>query len=165
MGKPIALVRGGDAPVLKDLGNGLLVAYVVDVGARLQSVQQRRFEESGVIESDLHSYAVRNLTVLARDKLRIERHGSVFIVFLEGNFEATLILVDDLWDATLARTVSTGFVAAIPARDILAFCDVDSLEGITELRQVVARANASGDHLLTPVLYRRQGQQWVQYRD
>jgi uncharacterized protein YtpQ (UPF0354 family) len=153
---------GGDAPVLKDLGNGLLVAYVMDVGDHLQYIQYRHLQDSGANESELHSHAVHNLTVLAK-KLRIEPHGKMFAVFLEGNFEASLILIDGLWDGSLARTVTAGFVAAIPARDILVFCDLASVEGITQLRQVVARANEGGDHLLTPVLYRRQGQEWVQY--
>jgi uncharacterized protein YtpQ (UPF0354 family) len=159
------VARGADAPVLKGLGNGLLVAYLIDLGGHLQYVQHRHLEASGMIESELHSHAIRNLTALATEKLRVESHGKVFAVFLDGNFEASLILLDELWDKSLARRVATGFVAAIPARDILAFCDVDSLEGITELRQVVARANAGGDHLLTPVLYRRQGRTWVQYED
>lgn len=160
-----AIVRGGDAPVLKDLGNGLLVAYVIDRGDRLQYVQHRHLEASGIVESELHNHAVHNLTSLATDKLRVEPHSKVFAVFLDGNFEASLILLDDLWDKSFARWVVTGFVVAIPTRDILAFCEIDSLEGVTELREVVARTNAGGDHLLTPVLYRRQGRNWVQHED
>jgi uncharacterized protein YtpQ (UPF0354 family) len=160
--EPDVVLRGRDAPVLKDLGNGLLVAYVMDVGDHLQYIQYRHLQDSGANESELHSHAVHNLTVLAK-KLRIEPHGKMFAVFLEGNFEASLILIGGLWDGSLARTVTAGFVAAIPARDILVFCDLASVEGITQLRQVVARANEGGDHLLTAVLYRRQGQEWVQY--
>lgn len=158
-------VSGGDAPVLKNLGNGLLVAYVIDLGDSLQYVQHRHLEATGVVESELHGHAVQNLMGLAKAKLRVEPYGKVFAVFLDGNFETSLMLLDDLWDKSLIRRVAAGFVAAIPARDILAFCDRASLEGITELRQVVARANVGGDHLLTPVLYRRQGRAWVQYED
>ena len=151
--------------MLKDLGNGLLVAYVIDLGDRLQYIQQRHLEASGLVESELHCHALNNLMGLVKDKLRVEAHGKAFAVLLDGNFEASLILLDDLWDESLAHRVVTGFIAVIPARDVLAFCDVDSLEGITELRGVVTRANAGGDHLLTPVLYRRQGRTWVQYDD
>jgi hypothetical protein len=73
-------------------------------------------------------------------------------------------LLDDLWDKSFVRTVTAGFVVAIPARDILGFGDVGSSEAITELREVLARATG-GDHLLTPALYRRQGQTWIQYDD
>ena len=158
-------VGGGNAPVLTDLGNGLLAAYVIDIGDHLQYIQQRHLEDSGINESELHNHAVHNLEVLAKDKLRVEAHGKLFAAFLDGNFEASLILVDDLWEESLVPTMSAGFVAAIPARDVLAFCDLASSEGITQLREAAARANKAGDHLLTPVLYRRQGRTWVRYED
>jgi uncharacterized protein YtpQ (UPF0354 family) len=159
------IVGGGNAPVLKDLYNGLLVAYVIDAGDHLQYVQQRHLGDSGIDESELHCHAIHNLAVLAKNKLRVEAHGKVFAAFLDGNFEASLILVDDFWDKSLVSTMPTGFVATIPARDVLAFCDLASSEGITQLCQAVARANKAGDHLLTPVLYRRQGRTWIRYED
>jgi uncharacterized protein YtpQ (UPF0354 family) len=162
-GKADGVISGGDAPVLKNLGNGLLVAYVIDRGDRLQYIQHRHLESSGATAAELNRYAVSNLTALAREKLRVERRSNVFFVFLDGNFEASLTLVDSLWDATLARTVSSGFAVAIPARDVLAFCELTSNEGTGELRQVVSSVTAGGDHLLTPVLYRRQGQKWIQH--
>ena len=157
------IVTAGSAPVLRDLGNGLLVAYVLDAGDHLQYLQLRHLEDSGMNESELHEHAVYNLAAVANEKLRVESHDRVFAAFLDGNFEATLILIDDLWDKRLARTISDGFVAAVPARDIMAFCDATSSEGIAQLRQVVARANVGGDHLLTSILYRRQGQKWIQH--
>ena len=51
--------------------------------------------------------------------------------------------------------LSNGFVAAIPAaRDVLAFCDTDSVEGLAELRDLIARIK-NGDHMLSPELFRR----------
>jgi uncharacterized protein YtpQ (UPF0354 family) len=161
--KPDVTARAGNAPVLRDLGNGLLIAYVLDVGDHFQYLQWRDLEDSGLNESELHEHAVYNLTAVANEKLRVEPHDRVFAAFLDGNFEASLLLIDDLWDKRFASTISHGFVAAVPARDIIAFCDATSSEGIAQLCQIVARANKGGDHLLTSVLYRRQEKQWVQH--
>ncbi|MGA9473034.1 MAG: DUF1444 family protein, partial [Terriglobales bacterium] len=143
----------------------LFVAYVLDADGHFQYLQWRHLEDSGISQSELHDDAVCNLAALANEKLRVEPQGRVFAAFLDGNFEASLILIDDLWEKRLASTVTNDFVAAVPARDVMAFCDVTSSEGIAQLRKVVARANEGGDHLLTSVLYRRQGQKWVPYRD
>ncbi len=41
---------------------------------------------------------------------------------------------------------------ALPARDVLAFCDAKSLQGIVELKQLVRRITPKGEHLLTETL-------------
>jgi uncharacterized protein YtpQ (UPF0354 family) len=157
------VLTGGDAPIMENLDNGLLIAYIIDMGDRFQYVQHRHLETSGIIEGELHKHAMENLALLAKEKLVVHPRGSTFAVFLEGNVEASLILIDDLWEKNFARSVTTGFVAEMPARDVLAFCDLVSQEGIAELHQVVARVSAGGDHLLTSVLYRRQERKWIQF--
>ena len=76
------------------------------------------------------------------------------MIFLGGNFEASLLLIDDLWDRQLAHLAPNDFVAAVPTRDVLAVCDANSEAGIDELRQIVLRAEG-GDHPLATTLYRR----------
>jgi hypothetical protein len=58
---------------------------------------------------------------------------------MEGNFEASVLLLDTVWDISLAKHVNGNFVAAIPARDVLAFGDSTSPEAIAELRDVIKR--------------------------
>ena len=151
-----------DSPVLKDLENGLLVAYLVDEDGSFTYVQHRHVTDAGISLAQLHDFGITNLRQIAEERLRVQEYGSVYAVFLEGNFEASLILLDSLWTEGLAHLVKNGFAAAIPARDILAFCDSSSTEGLAELRQIVSRAE-NGDHPLTPVLYRRDQGCWTRY--
>jgi hypothetical protein len=46
-----------------------------------------------------------------------------------------------------------------PSHDILAFCDADSVEGLAELRDLIARIK-NGDHMLSPELSRRGEDGW-----
>lgn len=63
--------------------------------------------------------------------------------------------------ANLERLASTHLVvAAIPARDIRAFFDSKSSEGIAQLLETISRAWTGGDHLLTKQLFRRAGRSW-----
>ena len=138
-----------DTPVLRDLKNGLLVAYLVDEGSSFTYVQNRHLSEAGLTLDGLHEIGVSNLRKIANERIRVQEYGSAFAVFLDGNFEASLILVDWLWSQALAHLVKTDFVAAIPARDVLAFCDAESTKGLSELRQIVGRLE-KGDHCSRP---------------
>ena len=95
-----------------------------------------------------------NLGKLCAEQLRVQKHGPVYGVFLDGNFEASLFVLESLWQRDLAHLVDKGFAICIPARDILAFCDMDSQEGIATLRQMVERVSDDGDHLLTKTIFR-----------
>ena len=154
-----------DSPVLRDLGNGLLVSYVIDEGKSLSYIQQRDLFEAGIDENQLHRSAIKNLFGLASKHLRFQPAGNAFAVFMENNFEASVLLLDTVWDLSLAKYVHEEFIAAIPARDVLAFADSSSAVGIAELRGIVERVvnNPRADHLLSTSLYRRRGRTWVPF--
>ena len=160
-GNPVSLSES-DSPVLVDLKNGLVVAYVVDDGQAFSYIQHLHLTEAGIEISQLHEYGLSNLRQIAAEQLQVREYGPIYTVFLDGNFEASLILVPELWDKGLAHLVRGEFIAALPARDVLAFCDLSSSEGIAELKKVVLRV-AGEDHLLTSSLYWWMGSHWTQH--
>ncbi|MEO9061081.1 MAG: DUF1444 family protein [Nitrosospira sp.] len=149
-------------PVLRKLNNGLVVAYLLDSGEKFQYVQNRDLSSSGLTEAQLYDYGLQNLKMLMQAKLEVKPYGHIFAIFLDGNFEASLLLIDDLWDKMFCHLATKGFVAAAPTRDVLAFCDIGSNEGISELRTIVDRTQ-TGDHAITPILLRRHGKNWLHY--
>jgi len=159
---PAVSLSGDDAPVLRALLPGLLTAYLVDEGDSFAYVQGRDLRGAGISQEQLHSQAVANLAELADQQLTIRENGPVSALFLDGNFEASLLLLDDLWTDRL-REYARDPIVAIPARDILAFCDVESTAGVSELRAVVKRVWPTGDHLLSENLYRRVDGIWRVY--
>ena len=87
--------------------------------------------------------------------------GQMFAVLMGGNFEASLILLDCLWDDSFRQFAAGQYAIAIPARDILAFCDSSSVEGLRELQRVSQAAHSSPiDHPLSDRLYLRMGSRW-----
>lgn len=153
--KPTVELSELDTPVISNLGNGLLVGYLVDQEDHFRYVQQRHLVASGMTEAVLHQNAINNLaTLLAKNGAKVQRYGDTFAVFFGGNFEASLMLIDALWDKDLAHLAPNGFIIAVPNRDILAFCDAKSTAGVEQLRQVISRVEG-GDHPITPTLYRR----------
>ncbi|HEX7910324.1 MAG TPA: hypothetical protein VF534_19850 [Paraburkholderia sp.] len=148
-----------DSPVLRPFTDDLLVSYVADAGNHLEFVQHRHLEREDISVDQLHSIAVSNLHALAEEKLVVREYGSIYVAFMGGNFEASLLTLDVMWNHWFTHLAQEGFVAAAPARDLLAFCDASSAQGLVELRHVIERSGDS-DHRLHPHLCRRIGTEW-----
>ena len=150
-----------DSPVIKELGDGLLVCYVVDSADSFEYVQNRHLRQDGVTAKELHRIGLENLAALSSGGIRVAPHGNIFAVFLDGNFEASTILIDAFWQDSFRQFVSGDYVVTVAARDILAFCDASSQEGIRELQEVIERVkNAGGDHPISDSLYIRKSGCW-----
>lgn len=153
-----------DSPVLRDLGNGLLVAYLVDEGNEFSYVQNRHLVAAKASEDDLHHVAMVNLHRLAERHLRVQPLGSIFAVFMDGNFEASVLLLDTVWESCFTEYVRGEYLAALPTRDVLAFGDASNGEAVAELQAVIARMQASGgDHPVSTSLYQRRSGTWVPF--
>jgi|HubBroStandDraft_2_1064218.scaffolds.fasta_scaffold167711_1 hypothetical protein len=81
---------------------------------------------------------------LAEQHHRMQPYGPVFALFMEGNFAASVLLLDTLWDVSFAKHVREEFVVALPARDVLASGDSSSAEAMAELNAITGRVYASG---------------------
>ena len=88
-------------PLVTDLGHGLCVVYLVDEGDHFSYAQNHHLSDIKAEPIGLHEIALINLSKLAQQKLRIVQEGEVHGLLLDGQFEASLMLLDDLWDATL----------------------------------------------------------------
>ncbi len=165
--RPVVTLSGPYAPVLTDLGNGLLVGYVVDRGPCFQYIQRRHLWVEGMPQVELHRHSVANLAIMLKDRCAVVRPcADSFVVIFDGNFEASLILVDVLWDEMLAELAPNGFVVALPKRNILAFCDSSIPTGPRQLRRIIEQAGI-GDHPITTSLYSRDPtlRDWRPYQE
>jgi uncharacterized protein YtpQ (UPF0354 family) len=159
-GEHLVELSYADTPVMKDLENGLLVAYLVDQGDSYGYVQYKDLETAGVGEPELHTAGIENLRLLAEQRLRVQQYGSIFTLLMGGTFEASMLLLDDLWERSFAEYVDGPFLVAIPARDVLAFGDASSPGAVIELNAVVERLIGAGNAELATMLFRRQGGAW-----
>jgi hypothetical protein len=149
-----------DSPVLRNLGHGLLAAYLVDEGEYYSYVQHRHLADSLITCDELHAQALANLTALAEKRAEVRPYGNIYAVLMGGDFEASIILVDEFWSEWNAQLAPDGFLAAFPARDLLAFGNA-SAAVITELNEFLERANNNVDHPLNSNIFRRVGSAWV----
>ncbi|MDP3585789.1 MAG: DUF1444 family protein [Thiobacillus sp.] len=159
-GGPVFNFTAEDSPVLIDIGHGLLVGYIVDMGTHFSYVQQRHLVASEVTQDELHKKAVQNLASLAEVDTKVQQHGNIYVVLMGGNFEASLILLSEFWTEWYSQLAPNNFVAAFPARDILAFTDSSNEQGITELKELCSRCSTDVDHPLTTQIFSYVSGSW-----
>lgn len=146
-----------ESPILAPYIGDLLVAYVVDDGSQLRLINEGERRASEVSTRALHEAAIANLSRQVADRgVKLARHGGIMALLFDGNFEATLLLCEELWPHVHEQLGAELFAVA-PARDVLA---VSSPENVTELQEVIARVWPDGDHLLTRQVYRRAEGSW-----
>ena len=86
-----------------------------------------------------------------RPKIEV-RPGPLFsMVKADGNYEASLLLFDDLWSNAQIK-VDGDFVVAIPARDVLLVTGSRNPAGIVKLRELAAQIVRESSYHLTGTL-------------
>jgi uncharacterized protein YtpQ (UPF0354 family) len=154
-----------DSPVIYPINENLLVTFLVDQSTHYEYVLNRHLEQANVSIQTLVDIGLNNLRKMVVERgVEVRDYQGIHSLFFDGNFEASLLLVDELWDEWLSHLVETGYVVTIPSRDVIAFCERTSREGISQLQAVSDRVQQSHpDHPLSSNLYIRQEGKWVSY--
>lgn len=160
---PTVTLDLANSPVMKKVAPSLAATYVVDTSNSFTYIQHRHLSVAGVTAEELHSKAIYNLAAMAQTQVKVQPYGNIYAVLMDGNFEASLILFDGFWVQSCAHLAPNGFVAAFPARDILAFTDAANTQGIQELYQLCTRVGSTSDHPLTSQLHSYVNGVWQTY--
>jgi hypothetical protein len=143
------------------------VCYLVDRGDVFGYANMGQLRAAQMTLDELHRIGLLNLAAMVNGKpgLRVHPQGNVHGLIMGGQFEASLVLLDELWDGPLKAQAPDGAVVTIAARDICAFCDARSLAGIAELKRLAARVSQGGDHLVSDKLFIRKDGRWREFDD
>jgi uncharacterized protein YtpQ (UPF0354 family) len=146
-----------------DLAGDIFILYAFDLPGHFQYVAQRDCERLGLAPGELRKLAVRNLTRLRRKPEVVQVGSSAAMLKLDGDLEASLLLVDHLWPQ-LARRLPGELVVAVPSRDVLVMSGTQVSGGIEALRRGVKRVwespKVNRKLLLTRSLLIRAGDSW-----
>src|SRR5262245_5640933 len=104
---PTVALDHDNSPVLRDLGNGLLVSYVVDQGDHFDFINHRQIAADGVSTEWLHRTGLANLAAAVSEQgVQVHPYQAIFAVIAGGNLEASLLLLDDVWDRAFRQFVN-----------------------------------------------------------
>jgi uncharacterized protein YtpQ (UPF0354 family) len=149
-----------DAPVVRSFSSTLVVTYMLDESGVFAYVRERDVEPSK--RDALHVRALDNLRAhAARRKLRFEPRAATYLAKLDGQHDASLLLLDELWDPpTRVADLDGEIVVAVPARTTLLFAGSNVEGGVDELRATLGQA---GIDVLSPELFVRRKGRWEPY--
>jgi uncharacterized protein YtpQ (UPF0354 family) len=126
-------------PIAEKLVAQLNVMYAYDLPGHFEYLSEQHCQNLGLDPASLRELSVRNLT-RRRTKPEILRPSdAVNMLRLDGDLEASLLLVDHLWPQA-ARGITGDIVAGVPSRDVLAITGTGITGGIEALRWAVDRA-------------------------
>jgi hypothetical protein len=144
--------------VHEDLNDELVVVYALDTPSNIAYLLPGMLEELGVRRDELRGLSVRNLRGLLPG-IEVHRGPQISMVTADGNYEASLLLFDDLW-AREGEKLRGAPVAAVPARDLLLFADGADAEAVAQLRALASKMRDDATYALTDRLFIREGEGW-----
>lgn len=144
---------GGEAPehVTEDLNTELVIVYAEDTPRSIRYFSEAKLEEAGVKRAELRQRATENLMRLLPG---IEIHsGELFSMLTAGgDYEASLLVVDDLWKSGDIK-VDGEIVVVVPTRDLLLVTGSKNAAGIAKMEELAREAVRESSYSLTSTLF------------
>ena len=139
----------------------LIVEYAMDLPKAILFLTNAHLADLKMSVEELHKTAVENLKKLFPAPDMQEANG-VYRVTCGGNYDVSLILVDEIWDAD-AFEVRGEIVVAVPARDCLLVTDSGDPERIRKLSELAGEVQAVAPYSVSSRLLVRRGGKFVPY--
>jgi uncharacterized protein YtpQ (UPF0354 family) len=152
----------GFRPAAERLVGDLSIVYAFDRPRSLDIMTEAERVALGVPVEELRALAVRNLRRLVPE-IRHHESGTGYVLLAGGNFEASLLLLDDLW-VKLSADIKGELVACAPARDMILYTGSATPGAVEDLRELAARVITEGGYSLSGTLLRWTGMGWDLYR-
>jgi hypothetical protein len=136
----------------------LWIVYAVDTPDAMKTLPIKDMKEMGLDPLQIKQLASENLRRIVPP---IKRHGDgpVYMLAAGGDYEASLLLFDDVWEQ-MKELVTGDIVAAVPSRDVLLFTDSASKEGLEQMRASITEVLNSAGYLVSGTMLRRTGEKW-----
>jgi uncharacterized protein YtpQ (UPF0354 family) len=137
---------------------GLIVYWVVDSPTQIASLTSDDIATTGLSTAAVGAQALQNLADRAAD-LEQRDLGGVTALVLDGNYEASFLLLPALWSEIDTR-IGTVVVAPI-ARDLVIYGDGDDAEIVTAMRQIAREEFAISAYPISTDLFRWDADHWT----
>lgn len=151
--------RGGKGPavyVTEPYNAQLAILYAEDRPKQIRYLTPANLEELGLTPAELRPLAVQNLRRLLPE-IELHRSPTVTMITAGGSYEASLLLLDEVWSGKIV-SVEGDPVVAIPTRDLLLLTGTKTPGGVARLREIATKSVAESSYRLTDTLFvRREG--------
>jgi uncharacterized protein YtpQ (UPF0354 family) len=143
----------GIADVWEEYNAELIIAYAQDTASNIRYLTPEDLAALGIDRSELRALAVKNLLELLPE-VSMRGENGVYMFTAGGDYEASLILADTIWEGGQVK-VNGDVVVAIPSRDLLLVCGSGDPSGVARVREMAAKFAAEAPYRLTSDLFVR----------
>jgi uncharacterized protein YtpQ (UPF0354 family) len=147
-------VRGAEGPsdyIYDALNNELVIVYAEDNPTAIRYLTAENLASAGVPRERLHELAILNLRRLLPE-IKLHGSGGTYMLTAGGNYEACLVLLEDIWNER-KLDVQGDYVVALPSRDMLLITGSENAEGLRKLRELAAKMIQEAAYRLTADLF------------
>lgn len=149
--------------VVKVICDDLNCMYVYDNESGLEIIQESELIELNISKEELHEIAMTNFRQFVSQRLNAQNNGEAFWFILDGNFEAGLVLIDEIWDQVEGH-LKEEIVICVPSRDVIFATGKSNENLITDFTEKAKQILINGDHPLSKNWFIRQNKQWDVFR-
>ncbi len=131
--------RGGEGPagyVTEPYNAQLTILYAEDRPKQIRYLTPANLQELGLTAAELRPLAVENLRRLLPE-IELHRSPTVTMITAGGSYEASLLLLDEVWSGKIVP-VEGEPVVAIPTRDLLLLTGTKTPGGVARLREIAS---------------------------
>ncbi len=149
------LAGADEGPWHRPLAGDAVLMLAFDSPTSIQVAPRGALLDRGLDEDAAFALATENLRRFARD-LDWEREGGLRAAVLDGNYESSVLLLDDAI-AALEADLGGPVAVAVPLRDLLVAARADRAEDVKILRLLIANAASDPYAVSDQLLVRREG--------
>ena len=136
--------------VTEALNDVLVIVYAEDTPTNISYFTPEDLAKAGVDRAKLRALAVENLRRIL-PQLEVHRGEAFSMVNAGGTYEASLLLLDDLWNGDTFK-VDGEIVVALPSRDVLLVTGSKNRRGLVKMREAATELFEEGSYTLTKEL-------------
>ena len=174
----IKLTNNINPLIKREIAEGLVVCYVIDIGDKLERISQSHLKQFNLDAETIHNTAMRNLVNKVNENCKIKVHDysssnpdikPFFEIEFDRNYNPSIMLLDEFWETTAKEVTKSNLVAvSIPATNIIFLSDFKLMESFRTMRPVANKLfdGSVQDRLqLTKETYIRKNNKWIRFLD
>ena len=121
--------------VYEKINEELYAFYSFDSPQAISSMSNDDLKRLKLTLPDVRVLAQRNLMRLVGDKISIKKGNGVYAVFLDDNYESSLMLIDSFWSKKLI-SVKGDYVVFVPTRNVILITGSQEPKGLKIAKQI-----------------------------
>lgn len=150
--------------ITKQICADLKLFYVLDNDNGYEFIQEQHLNSVNINSNQLHEIAMHNFQDLISKKMRNQNNDDAIWFFVDGNLEACLMLVDEIWEQ-VQNFIKDDVVVCVPARDIIFATGANKTKVINDFSEKAKEILNSGDHPLSKNWFIRNENKWEVFKE